>query len=60
MRRKHQVICFFYCCVAQIFWKNIAEICDRALGADFESLAKLCLNDKKKLRAVNVCTTAAL
>jgi hypothetical protein len=43
-----QVICFFFIVVLpRFFGKNIAEICGRALGADFESLAKLCLNDNK-------------
>jgi hypothetical protein len=44
---------FFDCCVANVFWENIAEICDKQLGADFESAAKFWLSDKK-FRALNV------
>jgi hypothetical protein len=37
-----------------VLWENIAEICDKQLGADFESVAKCWLSDKK-FRALNVC-----
>jgi hypothetical protein len=48
---------FFDCCVAQVFWENIAEIYDKQLGADFELVAKIWLSDKK-FKALNVCSTA--
>jgi hypothetical protein len=50
---------FFDCCVAKVFWKQIAEVCGKSLGTDFESVAKWWLHDKK-MKTTNVCTTAAL
>jgi hypothetical protein len=38
---------FFECCVAKPFWKQIAEVCGKSLGADFQSVAKWWLHDKK-------------
>jgi hypothetical protein len=50
---------FFNCCVARITWECVSDVCGRVVGTDFESVAKLWLNDKK-LKVVNVCTTATL
>jgi hypothetical protein len=50
---------FFECCVAKVVWQHISEIVGMPLGADFESVARLWVSDKKH-RIVNVCTTAAL
>jgi hypothetical protein len=50
---------FFYCCVARTTWECVSKVCERVVGTDFESVAKLWPNDKK-LKVVNVCTTSTL
>jgi hypothetical protein len=50
---------FFECCVAQCVWKEIAEISGKCLGADFESVAKIWVADKK-YKMLNACSTVAL
>jgi hypothetical protein len=50
---------FFDCCVAKVTWENVSEVCDRILGTDFESIAKLWFQDKK-LKAIDIATTVTL
>jgi hypothetical protein len=50
---------FFACCVAKLFWQTIAEVTVLDLGADFESVARFWISEKKH-RIVNICTAAAL
>jgi hypothetical protein len=48
---------FFECCVTKVFWQTISEITNVKLGSDFESVAKLWINQKKH-GVTNVCTAA--
>jgi hypothetical protein len=48
---------FYECCVAKNMWKEVAEITNRPVVVDFESMAKLWVRDTK-LKAVNVFYTA--
>jgi hypothetical protein len=50
---------FFECCVAKVFWQTISDITNVKLGSDFESVAKLWINQKKH-GVTNVCTAAGL
>jgi hypothetical protein len=50
---------FFECCIAKMMWCQLCEICNKVVGADFESVARLWLCDKK-FKALNICTTAVL
>jgi hypothetical protein len=50
---------FFGCCVARAFWEEIFDIGGKAVGADFESVAKWWMCDKK-CKVLNVVTSAAL
>jgi hypothetical protein len=47
---------FFDCCVAKLTWQMCADLSGKQLGADFESVAKFWLHDKK-LKSLNVLTT---
>jgi hypothetical protein len=38
---------FFECCVARLVWNEIAEISGKVIGADFESVARFWVADKK-------------
>jgi Zn-finger protein len=38
---------FFKCCVARLVWNEIAEISGKVIGADFESVARFWVADKK-------------
>jgi hypothetical protein len=38
---------FFEYCVARLVWIEIAEISGKGIGADFESVARLWVADKK-------------
>jgi hypothetical protein len=49
---------FFGCYVTRTLWDNISEIL-QPVGADFESVAKLWLNEKK-FKSVNTCTSAII
>jgi hypothetical protein len=49
---------FFVCYVTRTLWDNISEIL-QPVGADFESVAKLWLNEKK-FKSVNTCTSAII
>jgi hypothetical protein len=33
--------------VTQITWESVFEVCGRVLGTDFDSVARLWLNDKR-------------
>jgi hypothetical protein len=48
---------FFEYCVSKIMWQLCSEISGKQLGADFESVAKFWLQDKK-IKCLNVFTTA--
>jgi hypothetical protein len=48
---------FFECCVAKVFWQTISDITNVKLGSDFESVAKLWINQKKH-GVTSVCTAA--
>jgi hypothetical protein len=48
---------FFECCVAKVFWQTISEITNVKLGSDFESVAKLWINQKRH-GVTNVCAAA--
>jgi hypothetical protein len=50
---------FFECCVAHNIWGTISEMLGFQVGMDFESMAKLWLNDKK-CRYVNIATDVVL
>jgi hypothetical protein len=50
---------FFECCAARLFWQTMSEVVGFNLGADFESVARLLICEKKH-RIANVCTSAAL
>jgi hypothetical protein len=50
---------FFGCCVAKLFWQTIAEVIGLDLGADFASVARFWISEKKH-RIVNICTVATL
>jgi hypothetical protein len=50
---------FYECCVATNMWKEVAEITNRRVVVDFESMAKLWVRDTK-LKAVNVFYTAVI
>jgi hypothetical protein len=50
---------FFECCVAQRVSREIAEISGKRLGADFESVVRFWVADKK-YKVLNVCSTAVL
>jgi hypothetical protein len=49
---------FFECCVARLVWNEIAEISGKVIGADFESVARFWVADKK-CKVLNVCSAAA-
>jgi hypothetical protein len=46
-------------CVSRFAWKNLSDILNISVGHDFESVAKLWLQNKK-CRLVNLCTAARL
>jgi hypothetical protein len=48
---------FFDCCVTKCMWQVCFDVCGKQLGADFESVAKYWLHNKK-LNCLNVLTTA--
>jgi hypothetical protein len=50
---------FFECCVATAPWSIVSEIMQVSVGADFESVAKLWLREKK-YKDINTCTSAVL
>jgi hypothetical protein len=50
---------FFECCVAQRVLREIAEISGKSLGADFESVVRFWVADKK-YKVLNICSTAVL
>jgi hypothetical protein len=50
---------FFNCCIVGCAWEILLEILNLLLGRDFESVAKLWLQNKK-FKFVNLCTTAML
>jgi predicted metal-binding protein len=50
---------FFECCVAQVFWRISYEIIGRNLSADFESVAKFRLSERK-FKSLNVFTSTVL
>jgi hypothetical protein len=50
---------FFECCVAKLVWNEIAEISGKVIGADFESVARFWVADKK-CKVLNVCSAADL
>jgi hypothetical protein len=50
---------FFNCCVAKYAWETLSEILNFWTRQDFESVAKLWLQNKK-YKFVNLCTTAML
>jgi hypothetical protein len=50
---------FFEYCVARLVWIEIAEISGKGIGADFESVARLWVADKK-YKMLNICSAVAL
>jgi hypothetical protein len=50
---------FFNCCVSVQLWITVAELLGVQVGQDFESVAKLWINNKK-FKLINICTSAVL
>jgi hypothetical protein len=59
MSSGQSLICFLNVVLLNVFGKEIAEISGKCLGADFESVARFWVADKK-YKVLNVCSTAVL